>query len=103
MFGYSVGHTLFDRLGKRTNWGGARRAWRLFLAAISSTVSLATETTGGVILVAFWPKHGLRSDLRVPNFKNFPGGVCPQTPLASSHHNGRASLKQLAPALPSQC
>ena len=53
MFGYSVGHTLFDRLGKRTNWGGARRAWRLFLAAISSTVSLATETTGGVILVAF--------------------------------------------------
>ena len=27
----------------------------------------------GVILVAFWPKHGLRSHLRVPNFKFFPG------------------------------
>ena len=31
--------------------------------------SIATETTDGVIRVAFWPKHGLRSDLRVPNFK----------------------------------
>ena len=31
--------------------------------------SLAAETTGGEILVAFWPKHGLKSDLRVPNFK----------------------------------
>ena len=29
-----------------------RRAWRFFLAA-SFNVSLATETTGGVILVAF--------------------------------------------------
>ena len=38
--------------------------------------SLATETTGGV---TFWPKNGLRSDLRVPVFKNFPGGACPQT------------------------
>ena len=42
--------------------------------------SLATETTGEVILVAFWPKRGLGSDLRVPNFKNFPGGACPETP-----------------------
>ena len=64
-----------------------------FFWQLVSTVSLATETTGGVILVAFWPKHGLRSDLRVPNFKNFPGGACPQTPLASSHRNGRTSLK----------
>ena len=30
--------------------------------------SLATETRSGVILVAFWPKRGLRSYLRVPNF-----------------------------------
>ena len=51
------------------------------------------KTTGGMILVAFWPKHGLRSDLRVP------GGACPQTPLASSHRNGRTGLKWLAPAL----
>ena len=27
--------------------------------------TVATETTGGDILVAFSPKHGLRSDLRV--------------------------------------
>ena len=47
----------------------ARRAWMYFWQ-LGST---ATETTGGVIVVTFWPKHGLRSDLRVPNFKNFPG------------------------------
>ena len=33
---------------------------------LGSIASLATETTGGEILVAFWPKHCLRSDLRVP-------------------------------------
>ena len=60
---------------------------------LGSIGSLATETTGGVILVAFWPKYGLRSDLRVPNHKNFPGGACPQTPLACSHCNGRTTLK----------
>ena len=38
-----------------------------------SIASLATETTNGEILVAFWPKHGLRSDLRVPNFKKEKG------------------------------
>ena len=54
--------------------------WRL-----GSIVSLATETTGGEILVAFWPKHGLRNNFRVPNLKKcFPGGPCPQTPLAYS-------------------
>ena len=55
-----------------------------------SIASQATETT---ILVVFCPKHGLRNDLRVPNF---PGGASPQIPLASSHvraRNGRASLK----------
>ena len=59
-------------------WGGAnmRKVQLLQMA------SLAAETTGGQILIAFLPKHGLRSDLRVPNF---PGGACPQTPLASSH------------------
>ena len=55
--------------------------------------SLATETTGEVILVAFWPKRGLRSDLRVPNFKKFPGVAFPQTPLACSHRNGHTSLQ----------
>ena len=61
----------------------ARRARRSFLAAWF--IRLATETTGGKIVVAFWPKHSLRSDLRAPNFKNLPGGACPQTPLACSH------------------
>ena len=63
---------------------------------IGSITSLATETTGREILVAFWPKHGLRSDLRVPNLKMFHGGACPQTPLAYSHLstcNGHTSLK----------
>ena len=61
--------------------------WQFVLIA-----SLATETTDGL----FWPKHGLRNDLRVPNLKNFPGGACPQTPLVCSHfsaRNGRTSLK----------
>ena len=65
-----------------------------------SIASLATETT---ILVGFFcPKHDLRSDLRVPNSKKFPGGACPQTPLACSHlraRNGLTSQKYLAPAL----
>ena len=45
---------------------------------LGSIASLATETTGGKILVAFWPKHGLRSDLRVPNFS---WGSMPPDPL----------------------
>ena len=51
------------------NLGGANmgilrgsHSWQL-----SSIASLARETMGGEILVAVWPKHGLRSDLRVPN------------------------------------
>ena len=48
---------------------------------LGSIASLATETTGGEILVAFWPKHGLRSDLRVPNFKKiFLGEHAPRPP-----------------------
>ena len=49
---------------------------------------------------SLWPKHDLRSYLRVPNFKNLSGGACPQTPLFVStyallihHHNGRTNLK----------
>ena len=38
---------------------------------LGSIATLATESTGGVIPVAFWLKHGLRSDLRVPNLKKF--------------------------------
>ena len=47
---------------------------------LGSVTSLATETTSGLILVAFWSKHGLRSDLRVPNFKNFFWGSMPPHP-----------------------
>ena len=61
-----------------------------------SIASLPTETTDGEILAAFLAQQSLRSDLRVPNLKNFPGGAGPQTPLACSHLsacNGRTSLK----------
>ena len=62
---------------------------------LGSIASLATETTGRKILVAFRPKHGLRSSLRVPNLNFFPGGACPHTLLAYSHlraRNGRTTL-----------
>ena len=39
-----------------------------------SIASLATEITGGEIVVVFLPKNCLRSDLRVPQFKKFPLG-----------------------------
>ena len=61
-----------------------------------SIASLAIATIDWEILIAFLPKHGLRSYLRVPNSQNFPGGACPQTPLPCSHLstlNGRTSLK----------
>ena len=80
-----------------------RRAWRSFLAVrFDRLSSYRNYRWGDSRLVTFWPKHGLRSDLRVPNFKYFPGGACPQIPLACSHlsaRNGRTSLKYLAPAL----
>ena len=67
---------------ERANWGGANMGvvrsdhfWQL-----GSIASLVTETTGGEILVAFWPKHGLRSDLRMPNFTNFSWGSMPPDP-----------------------
>ena len=61
---------------------------------LGSTVSLATETTDGVILVAFWTKHMASEAIsECLLLKNFPGGACPQTPLPSSHRNGRTSLK----------
>jgi len=47
---------------------------------LGSIVSLVTEKYRWVILAALWPKHGLRSALRVPNLKKIPGRACPQTP-----------------------
>ena len=51
---------------ERANLGGANmrivrggHSWQL-----GSIASLARETTGGEILVAVWPKHGLRSNLK---------------------------------------
>ena len=55
-----------------------------------------------ILVQLFWPKHGLRSDLRVPSSQKIPGGACPQTPLACSYlsaRNGRTSPEQLALAL----
>ena len=57
-----------------------------------SIASLATETTDGETVVPFLAKHGLRSDLRVPNLKKFTWG---SMPLPCSHlraRNGRTSL-----------
>ena len=47
---------------------------------LGSIASLATETTGGEILVAFRPKHGLRSSLRVPNLNFFSWRSMPPHP-----------------------
>ena len=48
---------------------------------LGSIASLATKATGGEILVAFWLKHGLRSDFRVPNVKKiFLGEHVPRPP-----------------------
>ena len=67
---------------ERANLGGANMrivrggdSWKL-----GSIASLARETTVGEILVAVWPKHGLRSDLRLPNLKIFLGEPAPRPP-----------------------
>ena len=69
-----------------------------------SIASVATETT--ILVVSFCPKHDLRSDLKVPNSKNFSGGACPQTPptLFTLTHTQwpYQSKKKLPPALQSQ-
>ena len=50
----------------------------------------------GEILVAFWPKHGLRSDLRVPNFSW--GSMPPDTPslFTQAHAMARAYQSKIA-------
>ena len=60
---------------------------------LGSIGSPATKTTGGMILVAFWPKHDLRTNLRVPNLKNFPWGSMPPDPPTLFTPHGRTSLK----------
>ena len=71
--------------------------WKL--GSIASE-SLPTETTGGEILVAFWPKHGLRSGLSVPNFKKiFLGAACSQTFLPYLHLSKHIGCTRLALAL----
>ena len=64
--------------------------------------SLAAETTGGEILVAFWPKHDLRSGLRMPDLPW--GGMPPDPPSLLTHthalirhYNGSISFLALAP------
>ena len=50
--------------------------------------------------MAFWPKHDLRSNLKVPNLKIFLGEHAPSPPyfvntyaLRVHHHNGCTNLK----------
>ena len=59
---------------------------------LGSITSLATETTGGDIIVAFWSKHDLRSDLRVPNSKKIFLGEHAPRPRPSK----RSSLISMA-------
>ena len=47
---------------------------------LGSIASLARETTRGEILVAVWPKHGLRSDLKSAYFRKFSWGGLPPDP-----------------------
>ena len=47
--------------------------------AVISALQIASLATSREILVAFWPKIGLRSDLRVPNY--FSRGSMPPDPL----------------------
>ena len=66
-----------------------------------SIASLAIETIGGEILVAFWPKHGLRSDLRVANLIFFSWGSMPPDSPAYSHlsaHNSHTKSAGSSPA-----
>ena len=49
-------------------------------------------------------KYGLRSDLTAPNFKNFSGGACPQTPLVrpclrTHHHRCPPNRKYFPPPM----
>ena len=71
--------TLLERETSAQIGGGILRSDHCL--QLGSIASLAPETTGGEILVAFWPKHGLTSDLRVPYF--FWGSM-PPDPLAYS-------------------
>ena len=65
--------------------------------------SLAAETTGGEIVVVFWPKHGLRSNLSPSNFPgghaSDPSSLFTLTHTLIRHHNGCTTLKLLALAL----
>ena len=50
---------------ERTNWEGANMHKCSVISGSSvQKASLAAETTSGEILVAFWPKHDLRSNLK---------------------------------------
>ena len=53
--------------------------------------SLAAETTGGEIVVVFWPKHGLRSNLSVSNVPgghaSDPSSLFTLTHMLIRHHN----------------
>ena len=49
--------------GERANWGGANM--RIVRGGYFWQLGAIASLTGWVILVAFWPKQDLRSNLRV--------------------------------------
>ena len=64
--------------------GNARVRWQFQAARFNHFrwLSMAAEITGGQILVAFLPKHGLRSNSECLILKIFLWGACRQTLLA---------------------
>ena len=61
--GFSIFYVNTRARDERANWGRAnmRVVRGSHFRQLGSITSLATETRCGEILVAFWPKHGLRS------------------------------------------
>ena len=60
-----VSQFLLSFFMERTNWGGANmHKCSVISGSLVQKASLAAETTSGEILVAFWPKHDLRSNLK---------------------------------------
>ena len=72
--------------------GGLKPLMDTFLHASRREVNQNSVTKPGlkqrlVVISSLGPKNSLRSHLTASNSKNFPGGACPQSPLAS--HSGK--------------
>ena len=90
---------------KHVNWGWAKCSGGgdhfSHLGSVASNGFTSCRNYRRDILVAFWPKHGLRSNLRVPTLKLFFWGSMPPHTLSLftlmhvlvCHHNGCTTLK----------